>query len=596
MALVAFALLTRVAAQTPNAIIIIKGPGFVQTSPTVQEIYQPGFGVFVIFSAPVALATTVQLVGTGATISVPRILPDTYLAERYFDSEAALDRALPDGNYNLTVSGGGTASSTPVAIPSGGNIRPTLITNFSALQSWTETPLRIDWQPIAGGTADDFVTFEIERADGTTIYSAPSSALTGVSTGITVNTLNATPGETLYGVLTYAKLTVGVANGNQTLTGVGRAFFLRFPVIRGFPPRPVLALQPQPQSVVAGSTVAFSVGATGTGLSYQWRRNGVPLTNATSSTYIVTNAQTSTAGFYTVDVTNSAGTVTSESVALTIVTASTNPGRIANLSIRSQAGTGAQTLIVGLAISLGSTQTKPLLLRGVGPGLTVFGVPGVLADPRLEVFSGTTKINENDNWNGDVQVIAISSQVGAFALGATTSQDAALFNPSFAPGTYTIQVTGNAGGRGVALAEIYDATPTGSFTTTTPRLVNVSARTQVGLGGDILIAGFVINGNTSKTVLIRAVGPTLAVFGVPGALLDPKLEVFSGNTQIHANDNWGGATQISSIFSSVGAFALSAASRDAAIVATLPPGNYTAQVSGVGNSTGVALVEVYELP
>lgn len=97
-------------------------------------------------------------------------------------------------------------------------------------------------------------------------------------------------------------------------------------------------------------------------------------------------------------------------------------------------------------------------------------------------------------------------------------------------------------------------------------------------------------------MLIRAVGPTLAIFGVPGTLLDPKLDVFSGNTLVQANDNWGGSSAISSIFNSVGAFALSTASRDAAIVVTLPPGNYTAQVSGGGGTTGVALVEVYEVP
>lgn len=102
-----------------------------------------------------------------------------YLLERKFDSEAALDRALPDGAYSLNVSGGGIATSTPGIIPPPGNIRPPLITNFNALQSWTETPISINWQPIAGGAASDFVSFNIAREDRTEIFT--SSGLTGAA-------------------------------------------------------------------------------------------------------------------------------------------------------------------------------------------------------------------------------------------------------------------------------------------------------------------------------------------------------------------------------------------------------------------------------
>lgn len=601
LALLTVAFVAHVSGQTPQGVVIVKGPGFLQTSATNQEAFQPGYGIFAFFQAAVPLTTSVQLVRAGITIQVPRIAPDLYYAERYFETETQLDAALPDGAYTLTVSSGGTATNTPLTLPPPGNIRPTLITNFTALQSWTELPLRINWEPIVGGTADDLVTFSIERGDGTEVYSSssagPAGALTGASTGTTINSMSSAPGETLFAELTYARLTASTANAGQTLVGVGRAFFLRFPLTRGIPPRPAIAIQPQPQSVVVGSTVAFSVGATGTGLSYQWRRNGATLTGANSSTYIITNVQAGAAGSYSVDVTNAAGATTSQSVTLAVVAPTSDPGRISNLAIRSQAGTGGQTLIVGLVIGGGGTTgTKPLLLRGVGPALAAFGVPGTLVDPRLEVFSEALKINENDNWNGDAQVAAIGAQVGAFALGAASTRDAALYNPAFPPGNLTIQVTGGASASGVALAEIYDATPVASFSTTTPRLINVSARTQVGLGGDVLIAGFVIAGGTSKTVVIRAVGPTLAAFGVPGTLIDPKLDVYSGSTVIHSNDNWGGAAAFSAAFANVGAFALTNASRDAAVVVTLSPGNYTAQVSGVGNTTGVALVEVYEVP
>jgi hypothetical protein len=254
-------------------------------------------------------------------------------------------------------------------------------------------------------------------------------------------------------------------------------------------------------------------------------------------------------------------------------------------------------LIVGVAVGgTGTSGTKPILLRGVGPALGAFGVPGVLADPKLELFAGSgSKLSENDDWAGNAQVTAIGGQVGAFALGNSTSKDAALYNATVNPGSYSVWITGNGGTTGVALAEIYDATEGSAHTEATPRLTNVSARTQVGTGDNILIAGFSIGGQTSKTVLIRAVGPTLGVFNVPGALADPKLELFNGPTKINENDNWGGAAALSNAFQSVAAFQLPSSSLDAVLLVTLAPGSYTAQVSGVGNTTGVALVEVYEI-
>jgi uncharacterized protein (DUF1800 family) len=136
----------------------------------------------------------------------------------------------------------------------------------------------------------------------------------------------------------------------------------------------------------------------------------------------------------------------------------------------------------------------------------------------------------------------------------------------------------------------------------TPSVSNLSTRAQVGTGGDILITGFNIGPGASKTVLIRATGPTLAgaPFNVPGTLADPRLELFAGANRIAENDNWstpaGGATPVTAAhFSSVGAFPLNAGSRDAALLVTLAPGPYTAQVSGIGAGTGVALIEVYEV-
>ncbi len=276
------------------------------------------------------------------------------------------------------------------------------------------------------------------------------------------------------------------------------------------------------------------------------------------------------------------------------------PGRISNMSIRSSAGTGAQTLIVGAVIGgAGTSGNKPLLIRGVGPALTGFGVPGALADPILTVFAGTNVVDSNDNWSGDPQVTTIGNAVGAFGLTPATSRDAALYAPSLAPRDYTIQITGAGGATGVVLAEIYDATPADSFTATRPQLVNVSARTQVGTGADILIAGFTLAGNNPRRLLIRAVGPTLAAFGVTGALTDPQLALFSGTNRLQENNDWGAAANAADVTAAttqLGTFQLGAGARDSAILTTLQPGSYTAQISGVGNTSGVALVEIYVLP
>jgi hypothetical protein len=133
-------------------------------------------------------------------------------------------------------------------------------------------------------------------------------------------------------------------------------------------------------------------------------------------------------------------------------------------------------------------------------------------------------------------------------------------------------------------------------TPTTPRLLNVSVRKQIESGG-VLTTGFVVAGSRAKQVLVRAVGPTLgaAPFNVPGTMADPKIELYHGTTVLASNDNWGGGSELAAVFSRTGAFALPAASRDAALLASLPPGAYTAQITGVGGG-GVVIVEVYEVP
>lgn len=258
--------------------------------------------------------------------------------------------------------------------------------------------------------------------------------------------------------------------------------------------------------------------------------------------------------------------------------------RLVNLSIRTNAGTDAQTVIVGFVVA-GAGQ-KPVLLRGIGPALGQFGVTGFLPDPSIQLFAGTTLLDSNDNWGTSPGVSEAGAAVAAFPL-PDGSRDSALLE-SFIGGNYSAQISG---GTGVVLVEAYDA-GTGSL----PRLVNVSARAQVGTGAGILIAGFVVDGVDTKTVLIRGIGPGLTQFGVTGVLADPRLDVYRGTTLMQSNDNWGGTAALTTAFSRVGAFTVPATSRDAALVLTLEPGAYSAQISGVGGTTGAALVEIYEIP
>jgi hypothetical protein len=268
--------------------------------------------------------------------------------------------------------------------------------------------------------------------------------------------------------------------------------------------------------------------------------------------------------------------------------------RLTNLSVRAQVGTGGNILIPGFYISGVGTET--LLIRADGPALTQYGVGGVLAQPSLTVFdqSGNV-IAANTAWgtNADPALVAsTSAAVGAFAL-ATGSADCALI-VNLPAGAYTAQIAGLESTTGVALAEIYEVSSTGT------RLVNISARAQVGTGANIIIPGFYLSGTGFEQLLVRGDGPALTQYGVSGVLAQPSIALFdSSGTAIGSNTAWGtnfNSGEIASDDSDVGAFALQPGSADSALVYTFGPGAYTLQVSGVNSTTGDALAEVYEVP
>ncbi|QYM77876.1 immunoglobulin domain-containing protein [Horticoccus luteus] len=337
---------------------------------------------------------------------------------------------------------------------------------------------------------------------------------------------------------------------------------------------PTIATQPQSRASVEGSEVTFTVAVSGSGpFTYQWRRNGVALSGATSASLTLTNLASTDAGTYNVVVTGAGGTVPSADATLTVAP----PSYLSNLSVRAAMDEG-QTLIVGFVVS---GTAKPILVRAAGPALDTFGLAGV-ADPHLALYQGTNLVAGNDDW--DDSLATVFTHLGAFPF-TSGSKDAALLQTL--TGVYTAQASGT--GNGSVLVEAYDA-QAGSAA----RFTNLSARFHVGTGSDILIAGFAVGGGGYKAVLIRAVGPALAAFGVPGTLADPKLSIYDQNGNfIVGNDNWSGT--LVPIFKRLGAFPLYDGSADAAILVSLEAGkSYTVQVVGADGGTGEALVEIYD--
>ena len=369
---------------------------------------------------------------------------------------------------------------------------------------------------------------------------------------------------------------------------------------------PAFTSAPTSHTVSAGSTVVFSSLATGTPTpTYQWRRNGTTISGATLPNLVLSRADLSAAGIYTCTATNSAGSATSNSATLSIAPAGTEPSRLDGLSVLTTLATGEPFFTVATVIGgAGTVGLKPLLVRASGPtlGSPSFGIPGTLPDPRLELFSPPTSLATNDNWGTPAaNVPGISAAIASraiFPFFAANSRDAAVYNSGLPAGNYTVQVGDTGGGSGLVLAEIYDA-GTGAFTATTPRLVSVAVLKAVPADG-LVTLGFNIGGTTAKTVLIRALGPTLgALFNLPDAMPDPRVALFAAGatTPFAGNDNWGGDAQILALNNLVTFPPASAASRDAIMVITLNRGGYTVEARpAVGSTGGSVLAEVYELP
>ena len=263
-----------------------------------------------------------------------------------------------------------------------------------------------------------------------------------------------------------------------------------------------------------------------------------------------------------------------------------------NIATRLRVLTGENVLIAGFIVT--GTNSKKVIVRGIGPSLAGAGVPGTLTDPVLELHQGNATLVTNDNWK--IKASDGSSQqaeIEATTIPPANDAEAALV-ATLAPGNYTAILSGKSAGTGNGLIEVYDLDQA-----STAQAVNISTRGFVDTGDNVMIGGIIAGPSDaiSSRVLIRAIGPSLANAGVGNALSNPFLELHdsSGGT-LYTNDDWKTRPDGSSQQSEIEATTIPPTNNlESAILGSLPPGNYTAIVRGTGNSAGVGLVEVYNL-
>jgi hypothetical protein len=260
------------------------------------------------------------------------------------------------------------------------------------------------------------------------------------------------------------------------------------------------------------------------------------------------------------------------------------PGQLLNISTRMRVLTGNNVLIAGFIIT--GTDPKKVIIRGLGPSLMSLGVPGALADTTLELHQGNSTLATNDNWKIDDQTgQSQEATIRATTIPPTNDSESALV-ATLNPGAYTAILAGKNQTTGIGVVEVYDLNQSANS-----KLANISTRGFVDTGDNAMIGGFIVGGagGGAAKVIIRGLGPSVPV---SGTLQDPILELHDGNgTTIATDDNWKDIQQ-----GDIQATTIPPTNDlESAIVRSLVPGNYTAILRGVNNSTGIGLVEVYNL-
>jgi hypothetical protein len=298
-----------------------------------------------------------------------------------------------------------------------------------------------------------------------------------------------------------------------------------------------------------------------------------------SSSGVISGTPTAVGTFTgTMEVWNVFG-IASQPFSITI--AADNPPRLSNISTRMQVLTGNDVMIGGFVI--GGSASKTVVVRARGPSLVPFGITNALANPALQLVRSSDQVTvaTNDDWGSAPN----AADVTASGFAPSNSLESAIL-VNLAPGAYTAIVSGAGGGTGVGIVEVFEVDHP-----ETP-LANISTRGQVLTGNDVMIGGFVVQGDAPQTVVVRARGPSLVPFGITNALANPTLQLVRSSDQatIATNDDWGNASNSADVAAS--GFAPSNP-LEAAILITLQPGAYTAIVTGAGGGTGVGIVEVF---
>lgn len=513
------------------------------------------------------------------------------------------------GNLTLNSSAGGTITGTPTA---SGAFTVTL-TAFDSpnrgLGTHGSSPLfNLTFNIVSPNAPPSFTTHPVTQS----VAYRGSVTLTVAATGTPTPTLQwRKDGANISGqtgtslALTNVDLTAAGSYTCVATNVVNSATSNAATITVTSPAAPTISTQPIPITSKTGSGAFFSIVATGVEVAYQWRKGGVDIAGATQSSLFISSVAAGSAGNYSVHVTNPGGSVDSNAVALTVVTS--GRVRLINLSARAMVGTGDNVLIPGFFV--GGSGSKNVLIRAVGPKLADFGVTtGFLADPVMQLFRGPTASEQNDDWTAVANQTLLETTraaVSAFPLTPSSQpqKDASLVVSLDAGGTpYTVKTQGVGNTTGVALVELFDADAADA----PAQFINISARAQVGTGGNVLIPGFFIEGDVAMTLLIRGVGPRLATtpFNVSGALEDPVMTLFRisnvpkpGDQEVMTtNDNWEQTSDLAAFNAITAAktgFALTPGAADSALLVSLNPGGYTVKIEGKNNTTGVALMEIY---
>lgn len=349
-----------------------------------------------------------------------------------------------------------------------------------------------------------------------------------------------------------------------------------------------MQLQPVSQRKKAGESVTFAAKTGAANAAYTWFFNGAVIPGANGPTYTVAHVRPVNAGAYRVLVFD--GTLNGWS---DVATLAVDASRLVNISTRAYVPPGG-LLTPGFVIR-GASNTKTVLARAAGPALRDYQVSAPLQNPSLSLVSQDLKaeVAENKNWNDSPFMRNTVNGVGAFPFNSGSRDAAATQMLVLNNYGYTVKVADEGSTGGIALAEVYDPEPAGAS-----QIINVSTLGFAGTGERVLIAGFVVQGNIPKPLLIRGVGPGLEPYGVGERLADPQIQLVrqSDGSTLAINDNWGGTAELKAAFAKAGAFELTNNnSRDAALITTLAPGVYTVVISGVSGATGNVLVEIYDL-